>query len=208
MNNKDKKRELKKKRKLGWKKERQIEQRFSRFPLNMVQQSDRACGECQGCCMAVGVHELEKPVWTECKHQCLSGCAIYNDRPKSCQTYNCLWQGGMLKGEENRPDKIGMIFEMRGVGNSGVDAISAWEIKEGAADDPKVMAIVEQISKFFVVYVRRYKSSKRRIAGPEQALRNLKVFDIANSEKIEIFERSDCSAQAELERNLFQGQLI
>src|SRR5574343_1383855 len=117
-------------------KEKQNRQRFQKkklkryfqklFPLEMVKENivERPCGDCQACCMAIAVHELHKPMWQECEHQCSNGCAIYGEHPESCKGYWCLWQHGVLKGEENRPDKLGVIFDLA---VKSERMISAWE---------------------------------------------------------------------------------
>jgi hypothetical protein len=79
----------------------------------------------------------------------------------------------MLKSEENRPDKIGVIFDLRVQGN--IDAISVWELWEGAADQPHVVNLMNEIGKVFTLCVRRYKSSKRRLIGTVRQLKDLKL---------------------------------
>jgi len=124
---------------------------MKKYPLQMVRENakEHPCGECQACCMAVGVHELEKPMWTPCKHQCETGCGIYDSRPDSCRGYYCMYQAGMLNGgEEMRPDKLGIIFDFRATSTDG-DAISAWEMREGVADDPQVLEMLRKIGDTF-----------------------------------------------------------
>ena len=86
---------------------------MARLPLNTVV-NYRSCGSCQACCTVVGVQELHKPHWTRCAHQCEVGCAIYEDRPRTCRGYSCLWAAGLLQGEEERrPDRLGIILDLR-----------------------------------------------------------------------------------------------
>lgn len=173
MNTKQQKREKKKAAKTAWAARKvqkrvdiKVQQFMARYPLQMVKAEAREnpCGECQACCEAISVHELDKPMWQRCEHQCESGCGIYNERPSSCQKYYCLWQAGILKGGvENRPDNLGIILDFRALAEgSNVDAISAWEMREGAADEPRVKEILDAIGKRFIVCVRRYRSSKLR----------------------------------------------
>ena len=44
------------------------------------------------CCYLLGVPEIDKPGISECPH-CMSGisCGIYQDRPRTCRDYSCLW---------------------------------------------------------------------------------------------------------------------
>lgn len=145
------------------------------FPLSIVsaEKGERPCGECQACCTAIGVHELNKPPLQRCQHQCDSGCAIYEARPESCRGYYCLWQAGFLEGDERRrPDKLGIILDSRS--SDAGDVISAWEIREGAADEPATKYLLEKIGTKFVVYVRRYNSNKRRVIGPPERLSGMR----------------------------------
>lgn len=143
-----------------------------RYPLvaTTAEIQERSCGGCTACCEAVAVHEIHKPMWTRCQHQCESGCGIYESRPEPCQTYQCLWRGGVLKGEESRPDKLGLILDLRAEGE--VNVLSAWEMWEGAADQPKVMEMLKELGKSMVIIVRRYRSNKRRIIGPASFLKD------------------------------------
>ncbi|MEM9418559.1 MAG: hypothetical protein AAGA25_05810 [Planctomycetota bacterium] len=55
------------------------------------------------------IEELAKPAFTACPHECGSGCNAYASRPTSCRDFRCLWLDGHLE-EEDRPDKLGVIF--------------------------------------------------------------------------------------------------
>jgi Fe-S-cluster containining protein len=184
VNEKQKKREKKKAAKAKWQSHKEqkridaiIKEQMARIPLQMVKEEavERQCGECQACCEVIGVHELKKENWTKCQHQCSSGCGIYEERPESCKTYYCLWQAGMMKGGvENRPDNLGVIFDFRAItdGNDK-EAISVWELREGAVDEPRPKEMIEEISKHFILCIRRYKSSRRRIIGPAYRMKEL-----------------------------------
>lgn len=177
------KRDKKKKEKAVWlakrkerRQEAEIQKVIARMPLQIVQQEPRECGGCKACCMAIAVHEIEKPMWQHCKHECEIGCGIYNERPQSCRDYWCMWQGGMLKGEENRPDRLGLIFDFRAEGDA--DAISVWEVWEGAADSPQAITLLKQMTAMLhkvVFIIRRYNSNKRRIIGPANLLSGLQI---------------------------------
>jgi hypothetical protein len=53
----------------------------------------RSCGSCRLCCKIMAVPDFPaKPDphdW--CQHACDKGCAIYPQRPESCQDFNCMW---------------------------------------------------------------------------------------------------------------------
>jgi hypothetical protein len=92
----------------------------------------RECGPCTACCTILGVTELRKPVNVKCEHVCERGCSIYETRPPTCRNWSCDWKNGLLPGEELRPDKLGVIFDLR---LEGCDPILCmWEVVPGAAD--------------------------------------------------------------------------
>jgi hypothetical protein len=141
------------------------------FPLNTVV-SFRSCGACQACCTVVGVEELRKPHWTRCVHQCHSGCAIYEERPRSCRGYSCLWAAGLLDGDESRrPDRLGIILDLRTAGNSASDSIrpgdrvviQAWEIWPGAFAQPDAASLLNRIAEKCLVVARQYGSDEAAV---------------------------------------------
>ena len=72
---------------------------------------NRKCDGCTICCTTQRVPEFDKPEYTPCQHCKLNqGCTIYNDRPKSCQKFECAWLQGELP-EWMKPDKIHMMVE-------------------------------------------------------------------------------------------------
>jgi hypothetical protein len=73
----------------------------------------RECGGCVFCCEALDVPYLEKPGGVLCKHAVpCRGCSIYEDRPPVCHTFTCLWKGSEILGDDLRPDKCGVMFEL------------------------------------------------------------------------------------------------
>jgi hypothetical protein len=127
----------------------------SRVPLGIVIDQhvgmevspDRECGECTECCCAVSVEELKKPNWTRCEHEGRGGCAIYSCRPNSCRIYCCLWRSALLDGDENRPDRLGVILDFRYVG--ATQAIAAWEARPGALDTPEIIDLLDALKRRF-----------------------------------------------------------
>jgi hypothetical protein len=79
--------------------------------LIMLPILENGCGTCTACCTVLGVKELRKEDYKNCTHLCGGGCAIYQSRPKECQTYECLWRASSGKLDELRPDKLGVILE-------------------------------------------------------------------------------------------------
>jgi hypothetical protein len=152
------------------------------FPLNLLtERQSRSCGSCSACCELLAVSEVDKPVHTRCQHQleaslCHSGgCAIYAHRPQSCQDYQCLYQSGILDGDERRrPDRLGLLFNL--IDTPAGTIISGWEVWEGAADTPACRYLLDKLSVKTLVLVRRYRSERYLIYGPEH-----KVADIRRS---------------------------
>jgi hypothetical protein len=75
------------------------------------------CGACTACCKSLGIAELDKPALQWCQHCDIGkGCTIYQDRPRSCHTYTCLYYQGVEEGEhpwplEMRPDRSHVIVD-------------------------------------------------------------------------------------------------
>lgn len=67
------------------------------------------------CCKLLGIGELKKPRNKWCPHCAIgSGCRIYEQRPESCQTFECFWlqDEGKYLSDEARPDKTGVVIFM------------------------------------------------------------------------------------------------
>jgi hypothetical protein len=71
--------------------------------------SKRECGKCNLCCKLLGVSEIKKPSGQWCDHaQCGKGCAIYDNRPRSCHDFACLWLQGVWP-EALKPNKTKVV---------------------------------------------------------------------------------------------------
>lgn len=70
------------------------------------------CSGCTWCCFHPAVKEFGKPIQEWCVHCNENGCSIYEDRPKSCSTYECVYFQDKLMPEEFRPDRCGVMFEI------------------------------------------------------------------------------------------------
>ena len=104
----------------------------------------RQCDQCQACCTWLKVPELPKDAGKVCEHLCHAGCGIYEQRPRSCRKFECLWLKGELP-EEARPDKINVIFAeayMREPDNQM--PVLAIETVEGAAEKPAAWDLIKQ----------------------------------------------------------------
>lgn len=83
----------------------------------------RQCGDCNECCVAIecvgtAAHE-------PCAHLGKRGCTIYDERPKECRAFRCLWLDGHGTAFQ-RPDKIGVMANLavnRLVGGAGLNVV-------------------------------------------------------------------------------------
>jgi hypothetical protein len=73
----------------------------------------RVCGDCQLCCRLLPTAEIDKPALLRCPHQKHGvGCAIYANRPMSCQLWSCRWlmdQPGTR--DLPRPDRANYVVD-------------------------------------------------------------------------------------------------
>lgn len=145
-----------------------LKKRKKKLSLSLA--NKRTCGECQACCEVVGVHEFDKPIYTKCQHQCKNGCDIYSSRPESCQTYQCIWLTGFFDVEE-RPDKLGLVLDLR-TSKFG-EVISIWEVYDNAIEKEKTKEFLDKLSRKYVLYIRFYKSNKRRVMGPQDLVKKI-----------------------------------
>lgn len=66
---------------------------------------DRDCGDCNVCCYALAIDELNKPPGVVCRHWSKEQhCTCYETRPADCRIFFCGWRVQPL-GEEWRPDR-------------------------------------------------------------------------------------------------------
>jgi hypothetical protein len=104
------------------------------------------CGDCQVCCVVLGVESIDKPAHKSCKHQCSSGCGIYPERPAECRDYLCLWRAGVLIGGVNyRPDRLGLMLTVHNDESMYDDAILIYEAWPGASDSPRARYFLGKI---------------------------------------------------------------
>lgn len=76
----------------------------------MIDQPKRECGGCTLCCKLLEVKEISKLQGKWCSHCALGrGCKIYDDRPKACDDFNCLWLQG-FGTDDMRPDKSKVVM--------------------------------------------------------------------------------------------------
>ncbi|MBA2116735.1 hypothetical protein [Bremerella alba] len=125
----------------------------------------RPCGDCQACCTAMAVREIEKNNYQRCEHQCSEGCGIYQDRPASCRAFNCGYEAGWIR---DRPDKTGVIVDY----NAILNCIFLWEGRIGASNYKKVNRLINRLKKLHstasIHIVTKKNAPSRSICGTEE----------------------------------------
>jgi hypothetical protein len=128
------------------------------------------CGTCTMCCRSLGVEELNKPAWTRCTHSrpgTAHGCAIYADRPPSCQSYECAWHQTQQVTHpwppELRPDRCGVIFD--GGARDGQLVARVALGAERKLNSPEVQAIFQGAWEKNIPVFTMIGPHKRRLTG-------------------------------------------
>jgi hypothetical protein len=95
------------------------------------------CDGCTACCKIMQVRELSKPGNVWCAHCRIgAGCGIYDTRPESCRTFECVWlqtqHGRQPLAPELRPDASRVVIYTTDNGNTIVlhvapDRPDAWK---------------------------------------------------------------------------------
>jgi len=137
----------------------------------------KSCGECEACCVLIGVRALAKPPGCECIHQSGGkGCSIYAERPDPCRTFNCVWvQGTKLFTGKDRPDKCGVMFVLMGADSAfvkatGLPVVSALEVYPGAFAQYHGERVLRKVSSKLLVMLVPYgglaEGGGRELIGP------------------------------------------
>lgn len=74
----------------------------------------RECGDCQLCCKLLPVNSIDKLGGHKCKHQCATGCAVYDKLfsvAPECKAWNCEWLLGNA-GQLDRPDRSHIVIDV------------------------------------------------------------------------------------------------
>jgi hypothetical protein len=75
----------------------------------------KSCGSCTLCCKIMAVEAVQKPRNQWCTHcDKTKGCTIYETRPETCATFECLWLASQVTpvafGPELRPDRSKVVL--------------------------------------------------------------------------------------------------
>ncbi len=129
----------------------------------------RDCGPCTLCCTVLRVDDLKKLGGVACAHLRAdsAGCGIYQDRPRICRTYRCLWLQGGLE-DDDRPDRLDAVLDLLTEG--GTTRLSVRESVPGAADtNPRLREVIAQFRASVPVRI----SDVRDVMNPDAPFRVL-----------------------------------
>jgi hypothetical protein len=163
---------------------------MKRKKLKVLQQEDRACGECFACCHVLAIRDLDKPAGEDCKHLDRTrkghNCSIYEQRPFDCQQYACAWLLSSGFGDAwHRPDKIGVLFTSRDnrwevVPFAGPYTLIAHETRAGAFEEPAAKKFMRHVAGRLLVFGFHWPLlDKCRAMGPADKLKA--VFEWCNT---------------------------
>ena len=118
--------------------------------------------------------ELDLESNVHCEHECDKGCAIYKDRPKECNHFNCVWKfvPELMEEDKHHPPKCGFFLYLQGDTIFG-DLIVAQEAWEGAFDYGYVKAEIVHLArnKFHqVIYMLGTSDKSRTLVGPKDKM--------------------------------------
>jgi hypothetical protein len=112
----------------------------------------RTCGECRACCITLGFQAredespFEKPFGTPCPQLVQIGCGIYEGRPPVCRRFQCGWLQAPNLPEELRPDRCGVLFSLNADCHSEGEAVYAYELRPGAAEEDLPGWLIDELS--------------------------------------------------------------
>lgn len=140
--------------------------------------SSRKCGTCTACCTLMGVEEINKPVYTPCSQLGASKCGIYAQRPRSCAEFSCLWlaeKGEMLLDTE-RPDQVGVMFDVSRPDTELGLALLARETRKGAFEEPVAKAMLQRLAKKGLIVLEHSKKDALTYGclGPEHLVKQVR----------------------------------
>jgi Fe-S-cluster containining protein len=143
------------------------------------------CGACTACCTALAIFDYPggvKPMMQRCpdliqigfrtsaaEPNRSVGCAVYEDRPKSCREFECCWVNGIMGGRQDlRPDRIGIVLHVDSETPIGT-ALAVVEAWAGAAESPRAKEIIETIAGRQPVFLFQYgKALEPDLLYPEE----------------------------------------
>lgn len=142
----------------------------------------RPCGECEACCIILGVKEIGKYAGQECPHQLKGkGCAIHETKPEECRKFSCVWpMAKRVLTEKDRPDKCGVMLLDPGpdsafTAGTGIHPMVVHEVFPGAFETYHGQRVVKKLSSKLVLILVQYgglnNEANRRVIGPPVLMR-------------------------------------
>lgn len=129
---------------------------------------ERACGGCTACCTVLRVDALRKLGGVPCAMLDEDrGCGVYQERPKICRAYRCLWLQGAFE-EADRPDRIGAVLDLLNQAGAALLAVRE-STPRAASDSPRLSAIIARYRSFMPVRI----SDARDAMNPDARFRLL-----------------------------------
>lgn len=107
---------------------------------------ERACDECNVCCILPSVKAFDKPIRKPCKYLC-NDCSIYDNRPDECREYKCAWLAGLFAEDDLRPDRCGLLIDIRNTQLGRHFTIT--EVFDGARDTDIAKYVIGLLSNKF-----------------------------------------------------------
>jgi len=145
----------------------------------------RSCGECTACCFALGVPSISKGESQHCENTvepfsrdnpeggaALKGCKVYDDRPKECEEFECLWYRMPEIDDSFSSDKSGLVGY-----STRPDLIQLRESWPGAAEMPLGLLLIKLLASKCPVILMPVKvpgqEEKRLLFGPPKMVGKL-----------------------------------
>jgi len=113
----------------------------------------KSCGSCTVCCTVPAFPEMASTAGEDCKHKVGDGCGIYSDRPQVCRVYFCGWTASLSLGPRCRPDRCGILLELR-TDSNGAQVVIAREAWKGAHRGKAAKRLIKSLARtrFVAVY--------------------------------------------------------
>jgi hypothetical protein len=121
------------------------------------------------------VEELTKLPHQQCQHQCDTGCAIHESRPKECRVYQCQWKADENIPEEFRPDKLDCIIDIHDT-VLGPAVICHQSYPQQWLKEP-IIGIIQQLANHHQCWIYAIHGNDRQAAFPKWASEQQSKFD-------------------------------
>jgi Fe-S-cluster containining protein len=137
-----------------------------------VGSAEHSCGDCRVCCIHLPIPVGEvcrkaKPAGVACPHLADHGCQIYQDRPATCQKFQCTWLSESSWPLAWRPERSGLLCLREEVDNE-VHAALVYEIERDAIARPTTESILARLRESTVVVALVNLQQQRRLLRGHQ----------------------------------------